>query len=92
MSEREVTLADRRDAYHFHRGLTMVEVDPGGQRFALRPATRLERARFWLCDRWLSATRWFRPRTVTAAVDAEEGTVTIRDERWSWRRWRWERS
>ncbi|MGE5801577.1 MAG: hypothetical protein ACM358_04930 [Gemmatimonadota bacterium] len=36
-------------------------------------------------------TRWWRPRDVVSAVDAEAGVITIRTERWSWRRWRWER-
>jgi hypothetical protein len=37
-------------------------------------------------------TRWWRPRIVTSAVDAERGVITLSHERWSWRRWRWERS
>lgn len=37
-----------------------------------------------------SLTRWWRPRTVTSAVDAERGVITLECQRWSWRRWRWE--
>lgn len=36
-------------------------------------------------------TRWWRPRTVVTAVDVEAGVVALVTERWSWRRWRWER-
>lgn len=36
-------------------------------------------------------TRWWRPRDVVSAVDAKQGIVTLTTERWSWRRWRWER-
>jgi hypothetical protein len=46
----------------------------------------------WLRDRWLSATRWFRPRTITSAVDIEDGCITLATERWSWLRWRWIRA
>lgn len=35
-------------------------------------------------------TRWWRPRTVVTAVDTMAGSITNGDERWSWRRWRWE--
>lgn len=88
---RIVNLVTPAAEYHFHQGRTYVEIDPGGPRFILRPATRRERARLWLRDRWLSATRWWRPRTVCAAVDVEAGVVSMATERWSWRRWRWER-
>jgi len=37
-------------------------------------------------------TRWWRPRTVVTAIDVENGIVTLAVERWSWGRWRWERS
>jgi hypothetical protein len=36
-------------------------------------------------------TRWWRPRTVCSAIDRDAGVVTMVKERWSWRRWRWER-
>lgn len=80
------------DTHRFHPGHTYVEVDPGSPWFRLRRATRLELARFWLRDRWQSATRRWRPRTVCAAVDHEAGSITLVTERWSWRRWRWERA
>jgi len=35
-------------------------------------------------------TRWWRPRVVVAAIDRDAGRITMRKERWSWRRWRWE--
>lgn len=44
--------------------------------------------RCWLLD----ITRWWRPRDVTVAVDVGLGSITIERQRWSWRRWRWERS
>lgn len=75
--------------YTFHRKVAMVEVP--GPRFQLRSATHRERLRFWLRDRWQSATRWWRPRTVTSSVNVEAGCITLDTERWSWRRWRWER-
>ena len=76
--------------FTFHRKVTMVEMP--GPELRLRPATRRERVGFWLRDRWLSATRWFRPRTVTSAIDVEAGGITLATERWSWRRRRWERA
>ncbi len=85
-----MTLTDARDAYSFHVGMpvhTFVVGEHGG----LVPATRRQRARLWIRDRWLGATRWFRPRTVISAVDRQAGSVSLVDERWSWRRWRWER-
>lgn len=85
-----VTLTDKTDAYNFHRKAVMVVV-PGSD-FRLRSATRRERARFWLHDQWLSATRWFRSRTVTSEIDVEAGSITLVTERWSWARWRWERA
>lgn len=36
------------------------------------------------------ATRWFRPRNVVDNIDTGAGLVRIRQERWSWLRWRWE--
>lgn len=39
----------------------------------------------------LRLTRWWRPRTVVSAVNHKTGTITLVDESWSWRRWRWER-
>lgn len=42
--------------------------------------------------RWLSRnTRWWRPRFAVTAVDTDAGCIAYVLERWSWRRWRWER-
>lgn len=89
MSERKVTLSDASDAYNFRVGMPMVwdASAPG----LLRYASRRERLRMWLVRRWERATRWWRPRTVTSGVDVQAGTITLETERWSWRRWRWER-
>lgn len=78
----------RRDTYHFVVGDTFVMTNSGRWRrvaglFGL----------WWLASQrlhWL--TRWWRPRTVCSAVDQDAGVVTLAEERWSWRRWRWERS
>lgn len=35
-------------------------------------------------------THWWRPRTVCSAIDRDAGSITLTEERWSWRRWRWE--
>jgi len=37
-------------------------------------------------------TRWWRPRTVCSVIDREAGSITMVEERWSWRRWKWERA
>ncbi len=82
-----VTLLYASDAHCYYVGM------PVAMRFSsegeLVPLTRFElalhRARL-ACKR---ATRWFRPRTVCAAVDTECGTVTMVTETWSWLRWRW---
>lgn len=60
---------------------------PGGWRYA----TRWDRLRVWFGDLWRSATSRFRTRRVVANVDLRAGAITIASERWSWRRWRWER-
>lgn len=36
-------------------------------------------------------TAWHRLRSVVIAIDRPSGRVTVGLERWSWRRWRWER-
>jgi hypothetical protein len=46
---------------------------------------------YHLRQRAYRLTRWWRPRTVCSAIDRERGIVTMAHERWSWRRWRWER-
>ncbi len=75
------TLADRLDSYNFHVGVPMRSSD--GVRW------RRENWRDRLLDRARRYTRWFRPRTVTSAVDAEAGTITLVDQRWSWLKWKW---
>jgi hypothetical protein len=85
---RVVDLADRDATFSFYRGQELI----WDHRGRLRLPTRLEHA--WmqvtrLTRRW---TRWFRPRNVVTAIDREAGSVTIETERWSWRRWRWERA
>ena len=37
-----------------------------------------------------SATRVFRPRYKVVEVDTDRGSVVVKEQRWSWRRWRWE--
>lgn len=95
-SRTHLVLSDKGDAFNFHIGAAIRFSDPKrfvfDERGELVEATRWQRLRFWLEDLWLNATRWFRPRTVAAAVDRAKGEVTMANERWSWRRWRWERT
>lgn len=77
---RTVKLVSPAAEYHFHRGQTLVEVDPGSRRFALRRATRLELARFWIRERWHLATRWWRPRAVVGVIDVHGGSITMTDD------------
>lgn len=37
-----------------------------------------------------SATRVFRPRYKVVEVDTDRGSVVVKEQRWSWRRWCWE--
>lgn len=87
MDHTTLTLANRTDVYHFSVGMPMVLGDD------MRPrlATRWDQLRAWAGGLAMSATRWFRPRTVVSAVDVEAGSVSLVTERWSWLRWRWER-
>lgn len=71
---------------NFRRGI-QCRMTPSGQ---LVPLTRWERAVDRVRASWHRMTRWWRPRTVVSAVDAENGVITLIQERWSWRRWRWE--
>lgn len=48
---------------------------------------RRRRLYWWL----MRVTRWWRPRIAVTAINVETGTITNGIERWSWRRWRWER-
>jgi hypothetical protein len=69
-----------------------------GQRIDLRMTetgelvrlTRVERVVAWFNRVWIRWTRWWRPRMVVAAMDADAGSITFAQEVWSWRRWRWE--
>lgn len=88
--EREVvTLADAHDTWNFRVGdpVQMVWCSDG----QLRRPTRWQRLTMAVGD-WLRwRTRWFRPRTVCSEIDRAEGRIVMQGERWSWRRWRWER-
>jgi len=97
----KLTLSNPTDVHNFMRGApvhmthnTAAYVDGPLTPFgclSFRSMTRRERLAGWLRHSWLSATRWWRPRTVVVAIDHRLGGVTVGDERWSWRRWRWER-
>lgn len=97
MSE-EITLADPRDALNFRIGQPLVMIENRklctgfDQGWTYRPARPRERAAASLRNAWHRATRWWRPRTVCAAVDVDAGVVMLATERWSWLRWRWERT
>lgn len=82
----KIQLRDSSETYNFYPGVELILTETG----QIRPATRWERLRSRLADRARAATRWFRPRTVVTEIDHDAGTVTMADERWSWRRWRWE--
>ena len=90
--ERVVTLADAVQAWNFMPGMELVESDPGDPSFRLRPATRAERLRGRAGRLWRRATCWWRPRAVCTSADPRTGVVVMIRERWSWRRWRWERT
>lgn len=78
-------LTDHRDTFNFTVGPPMRLVD--GYR-AVR-LTRREVLVGRLRQRWLSATRWFRPRRIITAIDHDAGSITMSTQRWSWLRWRW---
>jgi hypothetical protein len=86
----EITLQTVTDTYNFRIGMPVEMVWPSD---ALQPrrATRWERIRGRVAQRLRSMTRWFRPRTVCSAIDRDAGSITMAEERWSWRHWRWER-
>lgn len=75
------------DSYNFHVGQPVELLFEHGR---WRRASRFESLRFAVHRRWQHWTRWWRPRTVCTMVDMERGSITVADERWSWRRWRWE--
>jgi hypothetical protein len=85
-----VTLANGRDAYNFSIGmpLSLVHSNDGTR---LMRAGRWRSAIAWASTRWLRITRWWRPRHVVCAIDAEIGAITLVEERWSWLRWKWVR-
>lgn len=70
-----IELANPGDARAFRRGMPLHITAPSG----------------WLSRLILRLTRWRRPRFIVVAVDTKHGSVCLREERWSWRRWRWER-
>lgn len=52
---------------------------------------------YWLATprrRWLDRIRrllwWRKNRGVVSAIDVVRGTITLTEQRWSWRGWRWE--
>lgn len=85
-----VTLPTVTDTWNFRIGqpIECVMMPSGG----VRLATRRERVWRRAIGAWLRWTRWWRPRVVTSAVDTQAGSITLSTERWSWRRWRWERT
>ena len=82
----KIQLADRSASWNFAAGIPIV-ISKSGRRLL---GWRLLAWR--IGQRAIALTRWWRPRTVVSAVDQEAGIVTLVDERWSWRRWRWERA
>lgn len=70
-----IELANPGDARFLHRGMPIQITGPSS----------------WLSRLILRLTRWRRPRFIVVAVDTKHGSVCLREERWSWRRWRWER-
>ena len=76
-----------RDTYNFRRGMPVKMTDAG----QIVPMTRRERARAWFKRVWHRWTRWWRPRMVVSRINPDNGIITLERERWSWRRWRWER-
>ena len=73
--------------YRFKEGRTYI-LSCNGE--PMREATRIELARLALDAAWFSVTRWWRPRTIVSAIDRNAGRITLTQQRWSWRRWRWE--
>lgn len=83
-----VTLADARDVYNFRPGQVLhLHLSSDGsvriERWYEGVARRVRNA-------FRRATRWFRPRYVVDHIEGNLGLVSIREERWSWRRWRWQ--
>jgi hypothetical protein len=79
-SDRRIQLADRSDAYNFHRGMPLrMDVRPRPYRWYRRAWARL----------WL----WRRPESFgrVAEVDVDAGAITVEyvEGRWSFWRWKW---
>lgn len=80
----EFTVGD--GTHHFTRGHVYVWTNSGMRRVA-----------GWFGIWWRTKAalhqliRKFQPRMVCSAIDHESGVITMSQERWSWRRWRWER-
>lgn len=76
-----ITLGDPNDAANFRAGMSVT-----------RSYSSSGLGRFWRLRAFaLRCTQWFRPRSVVTAIDERAGTITLERQRWSWRRWRWER-
>lgn len=89
-TERDVvTLPTVTDTWNFRVG-DVVEcvMTPTGDVRRGAPRERLWRR---AVGAWLRWTRWWRPRVVTSAIDTQAGSIALATERWSWRRWRWDR-
>jgi len=82
-----VKLVNKADTYNFTRGMPVAWNEGSG---TFVPATRLQRFRSWLFAVLRSVAR--RPRMVVSEIDRDEGRITMVAERWSWLRWRWERT
>ncbi len=90
MSDREevkLTLVDPDQVHNFRVGPTYVWTRRG-----VRRLTGWWAIEYKVRDFATRMTRWWRPRIVCSAVDRQHGRITLVMERWSWRRWRWERS
>lgn len=74
-----LTLCDPFDAWNFHdhEPMTVRQIRPS-LRSRISHAVRLR-------------LPWFFPRLFVSAIDREQGSITLSVERWSWRRWKWER-
>lgn len=55
-----------------------------------RESTKLEDVVRFIRHAFGRATRVFRTRHVVYHLDCADGIMSVRSERWSWRRWRWE--
>ena len=56
----------------------------------LVPATRWQRLRTMLGRVLRRATWWRYPRTVVSAIDEKNASIALHEQRWTFRRWRWE--